>query len=265
MRLVPVLLICALTPVVAGCGAEKSVKNAVDPVAQAATRTASAGSVQLALTGTISAAGQEIPINGKGVFDLKGKRGHFNLTTSAPGKGEVRIEELIDGLVLYMRTDALGSLPGGKHWLKLDLEELGNKAGVDFAQLQQLSNTDPTQFLSYLKKAGNVKKVGTEDINGTATTHYRATIDLEKLAGAGGATGNAVRQLEQATGVKTIPTEIWIDDQGRVRRQTLNYDTQRPVATQVRFTIDYERFGVPVDVQAPDKGDTVDLATLSGG
>ena len=265
MRLVPVLLICALTPVVAGCGAEKSVKNAVDPVAQAATRTASAGSVQLALTGTISAAGQEIPINGEGVFDLKGKRGHFDLTTSAPGKGEVRIEELIDGLVLYMRTDAFGSLPGGKHWLKLDLEELGNKAGVDFAQLQQLSNTDPTQFLSYLKKAGDVKKLGTEDIKGTATTHYRATIDLEKLAGAGGAAGNAVRQLEQATGVKTIPTEIWIDDQGRVRRQTLNYDTQRPVATQVSFTIDFERFGVPVDVQAPDKGDTVDLATLSGG
>ena len=42
-RLLPVLLICALTPLAAGCGAEDDVKSAVDPVAQAATKTQNAG------------------------------------------------------------------------------------------------------------------------------------------------------------------------------------------------------------------------------
>src|SRR6266536_5557753 len=257
-RLLPVLLICAFVPVAAGCGAEDSVKNAVDPVAQAATKTASAGSVQIAMTGKVSAAGQEIPIDGEGVFDLKGKRGRFDLTTTVPGKGDVRVQELLDGLVIYVRSDALASsLPGGKHWLKLDLKALGDKAGVDLGALKQLGGgTDPTQFLGYLKKAGDVKKVGAEDIDGTPTTHYRATIDLDKLAGSAGGAAGSVRQLEQLTGGKTIPTEIWIDGKGRARRQTIDYATKSPVPASVQFSIDCKRFGVPVDVHAPDTGDT---------
>ena len=85
-----VLLICALTPLAAGCGAEKSVKNAVDPVAQAATKTVNAGSVEVAMSGKVSAAGQEVPLNGEGVFDLKAKRGRLTMTTSVPGQGDVR-------------------------------------------------------------------------------------------------------------------------------------------------------------------------------
>jgi hypothetical protein len=259
-RFLPVLLACAVLPFAAGCGAEKSVQNAVDPVAEAATKTADAGTVQLAMTGKITAAGQEIPIDGKGAFDLKGKKGHLEVTTSVPGQGQVSIDELMDGLVLYMRSDALtSSLPGGKHWIKLDLQALGKKQGVDLGQLQQLGGgTDPTQFLSYLKKAGQVEKVGSETINGVATTHYRATIDLDKLA-------DSVRQLEQLTGQKTLPTDIWIDSQGRARRQAISYSAKQPVPTSMQMTIDYEKFGVPVDVQKPDDGDTVDLASLIGG
>ena len=81
-----VLLICALTPLAAGCGAGDDVKSAVDPVAQAATNTQNAGSVAIAMSGGASAAGQEIPLQGEGVFDLKGKRGRFTMTTSVPGQ-----------------------------------------------------------------------------------------------------------------------------------------------------------------------------------
>ena len=127
-RLLPVLLVCALTPIAAGCGAEKSVKNAVDPVAQAATNTVNSGSVEVAMSGKVSAAGQEIPLKGEGVFDLKAKRGRLTMTTSVPGQGDVRVEEIMDGLVLYMRSDALaGALPGGKKWLKIDLVAAGRQ------------------------------------------------------------------------------------------------------------------------------------------
>jgi hypothetical protein len=266
-RLLPVLLACAVIPFAAGCGTEDSVKNAVDPVALAATKTADAGTVQLSMTGKVSAAGTEVPIDAKGAFDLKNKRGHLNLTTSVPGKGSVDIEELLDGLVLYMRSDAItSSLPGGKHWIKIDLQALGKQQGIDISQLQQLGGgTDPTQFLAYLKKAGKVEKVGSEDINGTPTTHYQATIDLDKLANAAGSAGASVRQLEQLTGKKTLPTEVWIDGQGRARRQKVEYSAQQPVPTSVSFTIDYEKFGVPVDVSKPDAGDTADISDLLGG
>jgi hypothetical protein len=267
-RLLSVLLLCALTPVAAGCGAEKSVKNAVDPVAQAATNTTNAGSVQVAMSGRISAAGQEIPLNGEGVFDLKAKRGRLTMTTSVPGQGDVRVEEVIDGLVLYIRSETLAqALPSGKKWLKLDLKEAGRKTGVDIAQLQQLGggSSDPTQFLTYLAKAGDVRKVGTEDVNGTSTTHYHATIDFAKLAKSAGSAADSVRQLQTLTGQKSLPTDIWIDGSRRVRRQTVAISTQRPVPVDFDLTIDYERFGVPVDVHAPAAAETADYTDITGG
>ena len=266
-RLLGVLLICALTPVVAGCGAQDSVKNAVDPVAQAATNTANAGSVQVAMSGKISAAGQEVPLKGEGVFDLKRKLGQITMTTNVPGQGDVRVEEIIDGLVIYMRTDALAqALPSGKKWLKIDLVAAGRKTGIDMSQLQQLTGGgDPTQFLAYLAKAGNVKKVGTEDINGTPTTHYHATIDFEKLAGSAGSAAASVRQVEKLTGQKTMPTDIWIDASQRVRRQTLAISVKQPLPIRVDLTIDFKRFGIPVDVHAPAADETADAADISGG
>ena len=267
-RLLGVLVICALTPLAAGCGAEDSVKSAVDPVAQAAANTASAGTVEVAMTGRISAAGQEIPLAGEGTFDLKGKRGHLTMTTSVPGQGDVQVEEIIDGLVLYMRSDVLAkALPSGKKWLKIDLKEAGKKTGVDLAQLEQLSggSSDPTQFLTYLAKAGDVRKVGAEDVNGIPTTHYHATIDFAKLAGSAGAAADSVRQLEKLSGQKSLPTDVWIDANQRVRRQTVSIAAQQPVPIRFALTTDYKRFGVPVDAHAPAADETADYADVIGG
>jgi hypothetical protein len=266
-RLLAVLLICALTPLAAGCGAGDDVKSAVDPVAQAATNTQNAGSVEVAMSGRASAAGQEIPLQGEGAFDLKAKRGHFTMTTSVPGQQGLKIEEIVDGLVLYMHSDALAKgLPAGKKWLKLDLKAAGAKQGVDIAQLQSLSGGgDPTQFLTYLAKAGHVEKVGSEDVNGTPTTHYHATIDFDKLADSAGKAAGSVRQLEQMSGLKSLPTDIWIDSSRRVRRQTVAIDAKQPLPIKFSLTIDYKRFGVPVDVQAPPADETVDYTDVAGG
>jgi hypothetical protein len=241
-RLLAALLACA---VLSGCGAERSVKDAVDPVAQAATRTAAAGRMLVAVSGSVSAAGQQIPLAGAGVFDLKAGRGRMRMTMSAPTTGEIKFDELIDGLVVYVHSDAItAGLPFGKHWIKVDVEELGREQGFDLAQLQQLGGgSDPTQWLTTLNNAGRVEQLGTEDIRGVPTTHYRATIDVDHRA---------------------LPTDIWIDGQGLVRRQAVSYAIGQPSPMQMQFTMDFERFGVPVDVHPPDAGDTVDLSSLAG-
>jgi hypothetical protein len=189
------------------------------------------------------------------------------MTTSVPGQGGLEIEEIVDGLVLYMHSDALAKgLPAGKRWLKLDLKGAAGKQGVDIAQLQALSGGgDPTQFLTYLAKAGDVHKVGAEDINGTPTTHYHATIDFDKLAGSAGTAASSVRQLEQVSGLKKLPTDIWIDASRRVRRQTVAIDAKQPLPISFSLQIDYKRFGVPVDVQAPPADETVDYSAVAGG
>ena len=202
MRLLPVLLACAALPFAAGCGAQDSVKNAVDPVAQAATKTTAAGTVQIAMTGKVSAAGQEIRAGRHRIDRPQGQARRDGDDHDGAGQGEVRIDELLDGLVLYMRSDALTArLPGGKRWVKLDLAALGRQQGVDLGQLQQLGGgSDPTQCLTYLKQSGDVEKLGSDNIKGIPTTHYRATIDFDKVAENAGDAAASVRQLEQLDG-----------------------------------------------------------------
>ena len=110
-----------------------------------------------------------------------------------------------------------------------------------------------------------MRKVGSEDVNGTPTTHYRATIDFDKLAGSAGNAADSVRQLQKITGQKTMPTDVWIDASQRVRRQSVAIAVKQPVPINVDLTIDFKGFGVPVDVHAPAAAETADAADLSGG
>ena len=74
-----------------------------------------------------------------------------------------------------------------------------------------------------------------------------------------------MRQLEKLSGFKELPTDIWIDGDQRVRRQTVAMSVQQPVATKFDLTIDYKRFGVPVDTTAPPADETADFGDIAGG
>jgi hypothetical protein len=268
-RVLPVLLACALLPLAAGCGAEESVRNAVDPVAQAATATAKERTVQVSMTGTITADGEQGELSAKGAFDLEADRGTMKVKMSVPGavpgQRDVQFDELTDGLTMYLRSDALTTgVIGDKHWIKVDLEKLASEQGADLGELEQLGSADPTDFLAFLKQARDVHKVGSEDVDGTPTSHYKATIDLDK-AGADHDAANAAHQLERLGGPNTFPTEVWVDGQGRIRRETIDYSGEQPAPIRMHFTIDYEKFGVPVDVQLPDADDTVDFSDVISG
>jgi hypothetical protein len=264
-RALPVLLACALLPLAAGCGAEESVRNAVDPVAQAATTTAKERTVQASVNGTILEDGEQFEFSAKGAFDLEADRATMQVKTRIPGLGNVRFDELTDGLTMYLRSDELTTgVIGDKHWIKVDLEKLAGEQGADLGELQQLGSADPTDFLAYLKQVRDVHKLGSEDIDGTPTTHYKATIDLDHVA-ADHDGSNAVHQLETLGGPSTFPTEVWVDGEGRIRRETIDYSADKPAPTRLHFTIDYEKFGVPVDVQLPDADDTVDFSDVISG
>ena len=60
---------------------------------------------------------------------------------------------------------------------------LGDRSsGSTSGQLQQLGQGDPSQALDYLRATGEVEEVGTEQIDGVETTHYRGTIQLDAVA-----------------------------------------------------------------------------------
>jgi hypothetical protein len=242
--------------------------GALDPVANAADATAQAGSAEVGIAGTVSAAGQTIPISGSGTIDMRSNSGRLSLSTTVPGTGAVTIEEIMSGTTFYIKMpQGAGSLPGGKKWMKIDLQAFGKTKGIDFGKALQAGNNNPADLLRFLKAVGNSHVVGPEDIHGAPTTHYAASIDLAKAADRIGdkQTADALKALYASSGATTMPIDVWIDRVGRVRREHFSFSMSAGASPgSMDMTLEFIRFGVPVDSTPPPGDHVLDVTALAG-
>ena len=256
-RISLILAALATTGALAGCGSDDFNP---DVVAQAADKTASAGGAKMSVVTSVE--GQTL--RGSGFVDAKGHRARITMTLPQ-GAGEM--ETVFLERVLYMRfPPALAKgVPGGKAWVKLDLDRFGKKTGIDFGALQSASGNDPSGQLDQLRGAGDVKRVGTEKVRGTDTTHYKATIDLRKAVDqAPAAKREAVRRsidkVIELSGQRTMPMEVWLDKQGRARRTKI---TQKVQGRSLTYSMDLYDFGTREALKAPPASETKDLTDVA--
>ena len=262
MRARPVLLPCsvllAAALVLAGCG-----EDPAKVLAAASGRTQAAGSSKVALEiGLGPAAGQRVQINGEGDFDYQGRKGNLTMRVPAAAAGQGgTIDLVVVGDVVYERSsNAAGArLPKGKTWVKLDTRQLGGAA--------QSQASDPTKVLRFLAGVnGKVDTVGKETVRGADTTHYRTTLDLAKAAKAAGSDGAALTQLTQQLGTSSLPTDVWVDGDGRLRRLRYAVDVKggAPAATRIEVSMELFDFGTAVTVTPPPADQVADAGGLVG-
>jgi hypothetical protein len=290
-----ILTVVAATLAVAGCGDDKDAATTSTPAAQtppaAATTPAATtpaetpstpaaggqdpvalavaatdrqdGGVAVALDGTVTSQGQELPLAGTGTIDRKAQRGSFTLKTSL-GAQPFSIEEITDKQLLYIRSEVFaGKLPGGRSWMKIDLDAAAKERGIDLSALGTSGPAQsPTQGLDYLKGAGKAKKLGSEEVGGVATTHYRVTVNLDRAAKRSTQTSakRAIDALSKSLGTRTsIPVDVWVDGENLVRRQRVDYvamiDGEK---TTFKLTTDYTDFGAAVKISPPADRETID-------
>jgi hypothetical protein len=279
LLLLPLLALLLLPT---ACGSEDV---ALDPVASAATLTSDAGSARVALETAMDVQGRTIEVGGEGAFDFEKSRGVLRMDASAlmpAGSGSERFELRMLGPMVYMRIplalSGLG-LTGGKTWIGIDVQKTLQASGLgslDPTSLQQ----DPTQTLQLLRSsATSVQKAGVARIRGVLTTRYKAMLDLTKATKA---TADklglneqeralllrAAEQLRRQSGLKslhTLPVEVYIDEDGLLRRMRIAMKTSTgPARVSLTQTMDYYDFGVNVDVKAPPKSQVFDLSQFAG-
>lgn len=251
-----------------GCGTDDA-KQAIDPAAQAAVvKAADVTSKQsrgtaMTIAATIEAEGQKVSMSGDGLFDDEGN-GKLKIDADVDGKATT-IDEIVDDNVVYVRSDAFGDLLDGKKWLKLDVEAVAEKAGIDLDAITGGAPQSPDQALAFLKGAGKTQKLSTETINGNKTTHYRTNVDL-RAAARKSSSPNAektVEKLIELTGSDTMPIDVWVDQQGHVRREKIHMEITQSGKTQTTdVTVDLTRFGVPLRISPPAEDDTSDALDL---
>jgi hypothetical protein len=263
-------LLCSVAAL-AGCG----VKNTIDPVAAAATKTENAGGAKMAMTVSASLpTGQSFAIDANGVFD-KGQ-GDITMDMSSVlgaaglsgGNGTVEMRYLQENgdPVIYMNMPFLSQMiPGGAKWIRLDLEQAGKGLGVDLNQLMGQANQNPASVLDMLRASGSVTEVGSETVNGESTTHYQASIDLSRAVDKLGPQAQAmVQHLIDQGAPASIPVDVWVGDDGLVRKLTMDESlTAGGQTTDVKLSMTISDYGTPVNVTAPPSGETVDLTQLA--
>jgi hypothetical protein len=276
MRIRPAVLSIGLVAALAvsGCGAEESAKkaasgakNAIDPVAQAAETTSSQkGGIAMTMKGSVNAAGQDVPLDGSGTVDRSGKKGTFSFTTTIAGKS-MKMDEIIDDKIVYIGSDLFSNLPGGKRWVKVDINAEASKLGIDLGSLGAGTTQDPAAALDYLKGAGESRKVRTATVNGFKTTQYHVDVDLRKVAAKSGddEAKKSVEKLIQMVGASTMPIDVWVDDQHLVRREKIAYEaTTQGQKSSFDFTIDITKYGADVKADAPPADQVADFADVLG-
>lgn len=219
-----------------------------------------------------------INFKGQGAFDYTAQRGRMSIDMSGLGlptgaRGGTA-EMVMVGDVIYMKLPVDPAELGGRPWVKIDVAAAARQSGVDVQRLrQQFQNNDPTKSLNVLRGVSDdVKAVGTEEVRGTETTHYTATVDLNKAAQQSPPdVRESLDQLRQQLGTPTFPVEAWIDSEGRLRRQRFGLDLSKlnapgaapgTVSGVMTTTVELFDFGTEVDVSEPPPDQVSDLMSL---
>lgn len=218
-------------------------------------RTAEEDTAEVKLRVRTSAGGASQTANGRGAVDLDD--GDSVMTLTMEGQ---RIEQRVVDQVLYQKLPK-GQAPGGKPWIKIDLGKVAAQQGTGGRSM-----SDPAQSAAYAKAITDkdVTEKGSATVNGVKTTHYRVSVDVAELP-----QGDTLREQVGPT----LPMDVWLDDEGRMRRQQIDMTVKAPETTQrsssaassapekvtVRTVMDFTDFGTEVEADAPPAGQVTDM------
>lgn len=244
-------------------------EDAAEVIRAAPQKTIDAGSARVTINATVSSGGTSQSFGGDGVFDLGEGRGMFTVNLGAFGAtlGAGTLEAVFAGGTIYVKLPA-SLTTAGKPWVRIDLASLSQQSGVDIGSLGQLRSIDPSQALRFLEGAvDDMKKVGEERVRGAETTHYRGTVDLRQASAAlDGDAKAAVDQAIESLGTSTLPADVWIDDEGRMRKLSFETaNTESGAQTTGRVELELYDFGVSVTAEPPPASQTTDFTSLFAG
>ena len=159
-----------------------------------------------------------------------------------------------------MRGSTFGSeLPDGKEWMRIE-PFLGHSESE-----AMLGGGDADSSLQMLGSAGDVERLGTEQVDGRSTTRYRAVVDLDNYADALREEGKdeMADLYEKYSEVAPDPAEVeaWVDSQKILRRMRMVMDipTQPGAPTlTMDMRVDFFDFGARPRIELPDPASVYD-------
>lgn len=192
----------------------------------------------------VTTGGQTMEMAGE--VDLGDGQPSVDADLTMPGLGATRMI-VVDG-------SAYVSMPGvtdeGK-FLEVPQGELEDSgAGLDDIDVA-------STWEDWDEGAGQVVYAGLEDVDGQELRRYEIVVDVQAVLDASGQTGSDAAEASAALGDE-ITYDVWVDEDDLVRR--ISYTAAGAVT---EMTID--RWGEPMDIEAPDPEDVQPMPTGGSG
>ncbi|MGW0470287.1 DUF1396 domain-containing protein [Streptomyces coeruleorubidus] len=247
-----------------GCGSEQSPEmTPAAAVAKAAKNTEDITSLRYRMSGTVPESGQ---VKGEASMRLKPTIA-MSMKMTAPDQGAEAVEIRLVDKAMYIGGGAeMAKEMDGKTWMKFDLS--GSEAGKELDQLGSANQAEqnPAAESTFLTGAKDVKKVGSEKVEGVETTHYTGTVTLKELRASlkdGKADTRAQREKSikqyEKLGVDKLTMDMWVDGDDHTKQFRMKGAADKgPLDMTITF-LDYNK---PVNVTAPPAKDVADLADL---
>jgi hypothetical protein len=183
-------------------------------------------------------------------------------------KGTMEIR-LVDKAMYIGGNADMAKEMDGKTWIKFDMSALGDKNLGATTPGAGAADQNPAAESTFLTGAKNVKKVGTETVDGVKTTHYSGTVTLADLKASFKDEAKAVREQREKSlqqyeklGVDKLTMDMWVDGQDHTKQFRMQGAADKgPLDMTITF-LDYNK---PVTVAAPPAKDTADLAEMMKG
>lgn len=182
--------------------------------------------------------------------------------------GGTQISEVLIGDALYLKIPALSGEFGGKPWAKVSLGSMGSLGSTLQSLVDSAKNTDPAAQLQPLLASGDLKKVGTETVDGAAATHYSGTVDPATAFSSSQAAKNLtpdqisqIKSMLSSAGVTSEKIDVWVGSDGLPVEETISMNTS---AGAEKVDLHMTGWGQPISVTAPPAGQVTDVTSMMG-
>jgi hypothetical protein len=247
-----------------GSGLTGSGVAAADFVVSSTQTTLAQRTADVTFTGSVSADGQDVPMNGTGQVDFDTGSFSADLTENAASTS-VAIRELIASGEFYfgmtINGQDMSTLTDGAQWVAISLPDQSSSNSLGAA------NVDPIGQLKALEQKGaTVTSLGTQTIDGTSVSGYSVTPsrqevenDLQQEIQQNQISPAEARQMLQAPNLLgTFTSDVWIDGSGLIRQEDVEV-AGGSAGVAAKATVTFQNYGTPVSIAAPAPSDVVAL------
>lgn len=169
----------------------------------------------------------------------------------ATGSGAQGMDMILLGQVMYMKSPDLGT---GDKWLKIDLSDPDSLFGMIGKA------TDPEVMFKAMETPRKLELVGSEEVDGVETNHYRITLDPTQYVKAMEFPAAMADMLPEE-----LVTEMWVDADDLPRKFTQTTEIKgmgggQPATSTTEGT--YSDFGIDVEIEEPPASEVTEQPGL---